>query len=199
MNINPNHVNIEKGGWELILSFKTIKKNVPVEIYARPMKMPNSGEFVMVRKGLLPFGMNSISEIFRNEKHVWQKNLIDCETYTISGNYGSTNQSNRYTHICMIIGDFKKESKYSSLPSPSISFCLWKACSDTIFSFDGMNYINLDTILFFNKFWDRNFGSYSDYQEHKELIISPQIEKIFPKPLEGILETTKITNKQKSK
>jgi hypothetical protein len=33
MNINPDHVNLEKGGWKNILSFRTVEKNVLVEIY----------------------------------------------------------------------------------------------------------------------------------------------------------------------
>jgi len=74
LNMNPDHVNLNKDGWVKVISFTTSKRNIPIEIYGRPGKEKNSGEFVVVRKGVLPFWMVAITPKYQN-KNLWNKRI----------------------------------------------------------------------------------------------------------------------------
>lgn len=62
-NLNPDHVNLKKDGYVKIFSFITSKKKVLVEVYAMTGGKNSSGKFVIVRKGILPFGIKLVSTI----------------------------------------------------------------------------------------------------------------------------------------
>jgi hypothetical protein len=185
MNINPDHVNLEKGGWKNILSFRTVEKNVLVEIYGRPLQKPNSGEFVMVRKGLLPLGMNSISKVYKNEKNVWGKSNIECDSLFEGRIIKKNPPSFKYCDLCMAIGDYFKQNGPLFTPIPSVSYCLSKVCPDTVFKLDGIAYSYCDEIPFFCRFSKGKIDIPRDYKIGRNITISHQIEIVFKKPEEG--------------
>jgi hypothetical protein len=62
-NLNPSHVNLKKDGFVKFFSFEMEKGKVLVEVYAKAGKKKNFKDFVIVRKGVLPFGIKAVSTI----------------------------------------------------------------------------------------------------------------------------------------
>jgi hypothetical protein len=116
VNMNPDHVNLNKDGWVRFVSFKTGKKNVLVEVYARAGKEKNSGEFVVARKGVLWFGMQAVTPVFKRN-HVWSK-VYECK----EENGGVVPCSDK---MCAIIVSFgycflAARDEYRRWPCPSV-------------------------------------------------------------------------------
>jgi hypothetical protein len=184
MSINPDHVNLEKGGWKNILSFRTVEKNVLVEIYGRPMQKPNSGEFVMVRKGLFPLGWNSISKIYKKEKDVWNKDLVECDSIYEGKLVKKNPPSFKYCRLCMLVGNQLTQYGYLFNPIPSVSFCIFKMESDTVAKLFGIDYSYCDEIPFIRRFRKDGSDIPDIYNTCKDTITSKQLDKIFKKPEE---------------
>jgi len=184
MNINPDHVDLLKGEWKNILSFRTVEKNILVEIYGRPLQKPNSGEFVMVRKGVLPLGMNSVSKIYKNKISLWNKVYIECDSL-YNGNLVKKNPpTSQFCCLCMEIGELFKQNWLFYIPTPTIGFCLCKACPDTYYKLHGNYYSFCDKIPFFCRLRKDKFDIPQIYYSSKNINIPFQLEDIFKKPKE---------------
>ena len=96
LNMNPDHVDLQKGGWVKLMHFttdtRTDKRKTLVEIYGKSINKPNAGNFLIVRPGLLPFGITAISPIY-NANHLWRKNylFLNANTTTIIKGAGIEN------------------------------------------------------------------------------------------------------------
>jgi hypothetical protein len=195
MNINPDHVNIEKDGWKFILSFKTIEKNVRVEIYGRPLQKPNSGEFIMVRKGLLPFKIISISKIYLNLKSVWFQTIVVCDSLGNEGNHPPS--LSQYTDIRLEIGDWFDKNEILFNPIPYLACSLTKPCPNSSFFLSAGIYCFCDNIPFLLRFKKNRLDVPDPYSKFNDLVISNQIETIFKKPSEDFIENNNsLANKQ---
>jgi|WetSurMetagenome_2_1015567.scaffolds.fasta_scaffold58577_1 hypothetical protein len=146
-NMNPDHVNLQKGGWVKLMHFttdaKTDKHKTLVEIYGKSTKEPNSGGFVIVRPGLLPLGISAISPIY-DVDHLWDKEL----TYN-NGHGDSITGSIQVFDINLgyYFGRQVKMPKFNSTPSMQFSFYCKYGTNEYLFS--GICYINCDLVPVF--------------------------------------------------
>jgi hypothetical protein len=120
--MNPDHVNLHKDGWVKVISFKTGWKKIPVEIYGRPGKEANSGEFVVVRKGVLPFRVVAVSPKYEC-KNLWSKGDVNCSRIS----EGSVIPGMAY-YFYFQIGHFHSRRWGFYGPLPSINVNIVKAC-----------------------------------------------------------------------
>jgi hypothetical protein len=128
-NYNPDHVNLKKEKWEKIFSFVTVEKHIKVEIYGRPGDEINSGEFVIVRYGLLPLNLKLISPKYL-DNFLWRRNLeierpfifsFTCKLGFYNQFYNSSKQ--KYTPTIMLTIDYDPFSKIYKLFAVQYSNC----------------------------------------------------------------------------
>jgi hypothetical protein len=137
----------------------------------------------MVRKGLLPFGMNSISKKGIND-HLWQKATIECDSLFEGKLVRKNPPFEKYCGLGMGFGNLSIQNGILWIPVPTISFALTKVCPDTFYILHGIYYSYLDEIPFLRRFRKDKFDLPRDYTQCNNAIIPFQLEKIFKKPKE---------------
>jgi hypothetical protein len=144
LNMNPDHVNLNKDGWVKVISFTTIKNKIPVEIYGKPGKEANSGEFVILRRGVLPFKMVSItSKYFCN-------NLWD-HRYGINDTAKNTEPAKMsFVEFFATLGTLINDDIVFK-PTPSIFFGVSKLENEKEFKPTGICYVSCDYVPIINR------------------------------------------------
>jgi hypothetical protein len=174
LNMNPDHVDLQKGGWVKLMHFttdtRTDKRKTLVEIYGKSINKPNAGNFLIVRPGLLPFGITAISPIY-NANHLWRKNylFLNANTTTIIKGAGIENGATIIDTVhdfSLCIGYYYIEqvsiSKYKIYPSVCLS--LYYQPKDNAYHLNSLEYTNTDKIHPI-KIPQSKFGNYPIYSE----------------------------------
>jgi hypothetical protein len=170
MNMNPDHVDLKKDGWVKVIAFTTVWKKIPVEIYGRPGKEENSGEFVVVRKGVLPFGLMSITGKYEC-KNIW----------SYYSNYSATeNKTIKASTFMAQMGPFFSDRIPSKL-IPSIMFSFVKLINEEDYRLTGISYMLLDDIQTVVK-KESIFIKLNIYNSCENIFINKEISKHFPYP-----------------
>jgi hypothetical protein len=136
-NLNPSHVDLQKDGFVKFFSFVTSEKKVLVEVYAKPWKEKNTGEFVIVRKGVLPFGIKLVSTTMSGLCH-WIKPLPEMYSNltkkTIISSPGTLWFDGKLGFYYNLEIEKKYFSKYWSQPSIQFDFIWNKFSNETAFT-----------------------------------------------------------------
>jgi hypothetical protein len=189
LNMNPDHVDLQKGGWVKLMHFttdtKTDKHKTLVEIYGKSANEPNSGDFLIVRHGLLPFGIPLISAIY-NAKHLWSKDylfLAPNTTKIIKGagiENGATIIDTVHAFSLFIGYYFINQTsilKYKLLPS--LGLYLYFQPKDNTYHFS-LAYTNTDKVPIV----EMPHGKYDEYpvysDKHKGLYFDYDIKNLIP-------------------
>jgi hypothetical protein len=158
LNMNPDHVDLQKGGWVKLMHFttdtRTDKRKTLVEIYGKSAKEPNSGNFIIVRQGLLPLGILAVSPIY-HVKHLWEKE------YEYNNEHGdSIVDSIQVFGLSMGYEFPDRIFKYRYAPSLQVIFyCKYNLHTYVL---SGLHYLNCDKIpfekIFQRKYYDLIFS-----------------------------------------
>jgi len=177
MNMNPDHVDLKNGGWVKLMHFITDtrmdKRKTLVEMYGRSARELNSGEFIIVRPGILPLGILSISPIY-DVDHLWTKER------TYNNEHGdSITGSIQVFHIFLgyRFGKQAQIIKFRSVPSMSFSFYCKYGSNEYVFS--GICYINCDIIPIIN-FPKSQFNEPIFSEKRTGIYLDCDIKKYFP-------------------
>jgi hypothetical protein len=144
-NCNPDHINLDKDGWEKVFTFTTIKKHINVDIYGKSAIASDTGEFVVVRTGILPFRLKLISAVMKGE-YDWSRprNYNNKRDIVFSVNFGYSNDFyNKYKHyfapfIGLMINYLLDENKYE------LGFLVYSKCDDISICTDLIHRIETD-------------------------------------------------------
>ena len=171
-NFNPDHVELEKDGWYRFLSFVTEKNKIYVEIYGHPIDNEELHQFVVIRKGILPFGLKLISPVYDE---------VDCWSPGWNGNQTMEGKPDRYSFDAFLgLGNFRdNESKYTF--TPFISFVIINTTekdSFEMFSFDYSHCDEIPTIINLRKAW--GYGKIKEYWSAESITIYNEIRKAIP-------------------
>ena len=142
-------------------------------MYGKSAKEPNSGEFVIVRRELLPLGISSISPIY-DVKHLWNKQL------TYNNGHGDSITGSIQVFDINLGYHFGRQAtiiKFHSAPSMSFSFYCKYGSNEYVFS--GICYINCDIIPIIN-FTNSQFNEPIFSEKRTGIYLDCDIKKYFP-------------------
>lgn len=75
LNLNPDGANLTDGSWHKVVSFRTVARDVGVELYGRLSAGTDRGSFVIVREGVFPFGIKAVSPVYE-ARHLWRREQL---------------------------------------------------------------------------------------------------------------------------
>lgn len=167
-NLNPDFININNGKWNLLFEFETSEKCHNVKVFGKPGKQKYSGEFVIVRKGILPFGLELVSK-----KYVENNVLLESSTFGHPKNY--------VWKFCCRTGIYNLYSDSTSNNySPSIMLAIQYMPKADLLSLVDIRTVNCDNIPTVKdaSCWAKR-DSIKEYFYVKSFKIYPQIKNVF--------------------